>query len=77
MPPARSRIVFMSVLGWWYSYGAPCLFYVSTPPVFSYSAGIYNNCCDDKRHVEIISKTRSALFLTIGSFFAFGWNGNL
>lgn len=67
VPPARLGEVFVLVLGWRSRYDSKQIFYVPSPPVFSYCTDSYTNLRDDKRRVAMITRTENAL-MTMARF---------
>lgn len=75
VPPARRGKVSVSIPNWQFPYDATRVHYVLSSPVLSYCTGIYNNCQDDKRRVENITRTENSS-MKIADFFASCRNGN-
>lgn len=75
MPLARRGEGFVSIPGCWSRYDSTRLLSMLTWLVFSYCTGVYMNCRDAKRCVEVIARAESTL-MTMTRFSAAYQNGN-
>lgn len=75
VPLARRQELILLVCGWYLRHDAMRLLYVPTRLLFWCSTGIYKNCRDVKRSIQMIKRTEKTL-MTIGGFFAACRNDN-
>lgn len=70
VPPGRPAEVFLLAPISWFHYNPTRVLQVRAPQVFSYcTMGMDMNCREDKRRVDMISRTEKAL-MTVACFFS-------